>query len=294
MTEIQVELGKIASKQPTSQLASLTRKVRVGNINIGGPEFTVIAGPCSIESRQQFLETAQSVKSSGACLLRGGIWKLRTDPKSFQGLGPESLGFVKEVLHETQMGLVSEITDPRQVETLAEHVDMFQVGARNMHNYALLKELGQTQKPVLLKRNFSALISEWIKAAEYISLGGNENIVLCERGIRTFENATRFTFDINAVLVAKSETHYPVLVDPSHAVGVSKYVPQLVLASAAAGADGVIVEVHPNPAIALSDGKQSLNLIEFKEMMSQLEAVLAAVKRPLNYSPYNNSQRLDL
>lgn len=259
-----------------------TNVVRVGGADVGGTNFTVIAGPCSIESKNQFLETAKSVKSSGACILRGGIWKLRTNPKSFQGLGPESLGFVKEVLNETEMGLVSEVTDPRQVEMLLDYVDMFQVGARNMHNYALLKELGQTNKPVLLKRNFSALIEEWLKAAEYIELGGNNKIVLCERGIRTFENSTRFTFDLNAVLVAKENTSYPVIVDPSHAVGIRKYVPKLSLAAAAAGADGIIVEVHPRPEEALSDGMQSLTLNEFKEMMTQLEAVLDAVKRPLH------------
>ncbi len=214
--------------------------------------------------------------------MRGGIWKLRTNPKAFQGLGSEALGLVHEVLNETGMSLVSEITDPRQVETLVDQVSMFQVGARNMHNYALLKELGQTRVPVMLKRNFSATIEEWIKAAEYISAGGNDKIILCERGIRTFETATRFTFDINAVVFAKAHTSYPVLVDPSHAVGIREFVPKLVLASAAAGADGVIVEVHPRPEEALSDGQQSLTLNDFKEMMTQLEAILGALNRPLN------------
>jgi 3-deoxy-7-phosphoheptulonate synthase len=261
---------------------SAARPVTVGNVTIGGPGFTVIAGPCSIESKAQFLETALSVKKHGASLLRGGIWKLRTNPKAFQGLGESALGMVHEVLQEAGMNLVSEITDPRQVEALAEHVSMFQVGARNMHNYALLKELGQTKVPVMLKRNFSATIEEWIKAAEYISAGGNDKIILCERGIRTFETATRFTFDINAVVVAKAKTPYPVLVDPSHAIGLRQYVPKLVLASAAAGADGVIVEVHPHPEQALSDGAQSLTLGDFKQMMIQLEAILGALHRPLN------------
>lgn len=222
------------------------------------------------------------MKDSGACILRGGIWKLRTSPKAFQGLGQEAMGIVNEVLEETGMSLVSEITDPRQVESLAKQVSMFQVGARNMHNYALLKELGQTRVPIMLKRNFSATIEEWIKAAEYISAGGNDQIILCERGIRTFETATRFTFDINAVVVAKARTPYPVLVDPSHAIGLREFVPKLVLASAAAGADGVIVEVHPRPEEALSDGQQSLTLGEFKGMMTQLEAVLGALGRTLN------------
>jgi 3-deoxy-7-phosphoheptulonate synthase len=278
LQNLQVEPKQFASRQPHSR----TQVVRVGGVNIGGPEFTVIAGPCSIESRDQFSETATAVKNLGASLLRGGIWKLRTNPKSFQGLGPESLSFIKEVLNETQMGLVSEVTDPRQVETLIDYVDMFQVGARNMHNYSLLKELGNTKKPILLKRNFSALIEEWFKAAEYIELGGNKNIILCERGIRTFENATRFTFDINAVIVAKAKTSYPVIVDPSHAVGIRQYVPKLSYAAAAAGADGIIVEVHPRPDQALSDGMQSLSINDFQEMMNQLESILTAVQRPLN------------
>jgi 3-deoxy-7-phosphoheptulonate synthase len=266
-----------------SSRSQVTNAVRIGDAVIGGPEFTVIAGPCSIESRAQFLETAQAVKSAGASLLRGGIWKLRTNPTAFQGLGSDAFGMVKEVLKETKMGLVSEITDPRQVEALHDVVDMFQVGARNMHNYALLKELGLTKKPVLLKRNFSALIQEWVKAAEYVAAGGNQNIVLCERGIRTFENATRFTFDINAVVWIKAHTSFPIIVDPSHAVGVSNLVPKLALASAAAGADGLIVEVHPRPLEAMSDGPQSLTVPAFKEMMLQLETILRAVKRPLHH-----------
>ncbi len=276
-------MASTAETEKTAKKKSpLVHTVTVGGVTIGGPEFTVIAGPCSIESKSQFLETALSVKKSGASLLRGGIWKLRTNPKAFQGLGSEALGLVHEVLNETGMSLVSEITDPRQVETLVDQVSMFQVGARNMHNYALLKELGQTRVPVMLKRNFSATIEEWIKAAEYISAGGNDKIILCERGIRTFETATRFTFDINAVVFAKARTSYPVLVDPSHAVGIREFVPKLVLASAAAGADGVIVEVHPRPEEALSDGQQSLTLNDFKEMMTQLEAILGALNRPLN------------
>jgi 3-deoxy-7-phosphoheptulonate synthase len=266
---------------PRSEFSS-ARPVIVGGITIGGPAFTVIAGPCSIESKAQFLETAEGVKAYGASLLRGGIWKLRTNPKAFQGLGEAALKIAQEVLQETGMSLVSEITDPRQVESLSKNVSMFQVGARNMHNYALLKELGQTQVPVMLKRNFSATIEEWIRAAEYIAAGGNEKIILCERGIRTFETATRFTFDINAVLIAKERTPYPVLVDPSHAIGLRQHVAKLVLASAAAGADGVIVEVHPQPELALSDGAQSLTLNDFKQMMTQLEAILGALHRPLN------------
>jgi 3-deoxy-7-phosphoheptulonate synthase len=258
-----------------------TKSVNIGGVSIGGSKFTVIAGPCSIESQSQFLETAQEVKRQGAALLRGGIWKLRTNPDAFQGLGSDSYQMVKEVLKETGMQLVSEITDPRQVETLHDVVGMFQVGARNMHNYALLKELGMTRKPVLLKRNFSALIEEWIKAADYLKAGGNDKIILCERGIRTFERATRFTFDLNAVLWIKANTDYPIVVDPSHAVGISALVPKLALASAAAGADGLIIEVHPRPNEALSDGQQSLNFNEFSHFMRQLESILAAINRPM-------------
>lgn len=284
--QVKTTVGPAISSSNGNASESQVKAVKVGKgssqITIGGPAFSVIAGPCSIESYDQFFETAKAVKSAGACLLRGGIWKLRTNPKAFQGLGSEALGLVQEVLRETGMNLVSEITDPRQVETLATSVSMFQVGARNMHNYALLKELGHTRVPVLLKRNFSATVEEWLKAAEYISAGGNDQIVLCERGIRTFETSTRFTFDINAVVFAKANSHYPVLVDPSHAVGQRKLVPKLVLASAAAGADGVIVEVHPRPDEALSDGAQSMTIPDFSAMMLQLEAILTALHRPLN------------
>lgn len=258
-----------------------TRAVKVGDMTIGGPEFTVIAGPCSIESHEHLLETAQAVKQRGASLLRGGIWKLRTSADSFQGLGRDSFHFIKDVLQKTGLRLVSEITDPRQIEEVYDFVDMFQIGSRNMHNYSLLKEVGRTQKPVLLKRGFAALIDEWIKATEYIRQGGNENIILCERGIRTFETATRNTLDINAVIYVKARTHLPVLVDPSHGVGLRELVPQLTYASAAAGADGVIIEVHPHPHKAMSDGRQTLNFQDFEKTMQQLEKILDAIGRPL-------------
>ena len=257
--------------------------VQVGNIQIGGPKFTVIAGPCSIESEPQLRETATSIKNSGAVLLRGGIWKMRTSPKSFQGLGEKSFDFIKKVKSELGLGLVSEITDSRQIEDVLPFVDAFQVGARNMHNYALLKDLGKQPKPVLLKRNFSAYIDEWLKAADYISQGGNTNIVLCERGIRTFETATRNTLDLNAVVYAKKHSPYPVIVDPSHAIGIGELVPPLCYAAAAAGADGIIVEVHPDPKNALSDGDQALTLEGFASMMKQLEKVLNAFDRTLKH-----------
>jgi 3-deoxy-7-phosphoheptulonate synthase len=265
-----------------------TRPVKVGDVWIGGPSFAVIAGPCSIESKAQFQQTAVAVKEHGACLLRGGVWKMRTNPQTFQGLGPEAFHFIREVLDTVDMDLVSEITDPRQVELLDDYVEMYQVGARNMYNYALLKELGQSKKPVMLKRGFSALIEEWVKAAEHISVAGNENIILCERGIRTFETATRYTFDLNAVIWAKARTHFPVIVDPSHAVGIREFVPKLALAGAAVGADGIIVEVHPRPEEALSDGKQALTINDFAQMMGDIERVLHAVRRPLQRAPRGN------
>lgn len=266
---------------PNSDSKLRTRPVQVGPVTIGGPEFTVIAGPCSIESPEQFLETALAVKSAGAVLLRGGIWKLRTSPKTFQGLGNDAFAFIKDVLKTTNMQLVSEVTDPRQIEQLNDYVSMFQVGSRNMHNYALLKELGQTRKPVLLKRGFAAFVDEWLKAADYVADGGNENVILCERGIRTFETTTRNTLDLNSVIYAKARTAFPVIVDPSHAIGVREFVPALSLAAAAAGADGIIVEVHPRPEQALSDGMQALTIDDFKTLMKKVERVLTALDRPL-------------
>lgn len=271
-----------------TQHSHKTRPVQVGDVWIGGPQFTVIAGPCSIESKEQFQATAQAVKNYGACLLRGGVWKMRTSAQTFQGLGSEAFHFIREVLDTVDMDLVSEVTDPRQIEILDDYVEMYQVGARNMYNYALLKELGQTNKPVMLKRGFSALVEEWVKAAEYISMGGNSNIILCERGIRTFETATRYTFDLNAVLWAKARTPYPVMVDPSHAVGIREFVPKLALAGAAVGADGIIVEVHPRPEQALSDGKQALTLSDFAQMMHDMEKILEAVNHPLQKAPRSN------
>ena len=256
--------------------------VEIGKIQVGGPKFTVIAGPCSIESEEQFQQTAESVKSSGASVLRGGIWKMRTSQKAFQGLGSDSFELIKRVKKSVGLPLISEITDIRQIEEVASVVDAYQVGARNMHNYSLLKELGRQPKPVLIKRNFSAFIDEWLKAADYVISGGNNQVILCERGIRTFETATRNTLDLNAVVYAKKNSGLPVIVDPSHAVGISELVPQLCYAAAAAGADGVMVEVHPNPKEALSDGPQSLNFKDFDRTMKQLEKVLFAFDRGLN------------
>jgi len=271
-----------ASAPARSSVSDNMKTVRVGNTTISSKNFSVIAGPCSIESEAQFLKTALAVKAAGASLLRGGIWKMRTSSKSFQGLGSEAFNFIPEVIRKTGLGLVTEVTDPRQIEFLDGFISMYQVGARNMYNYALLKELGKTQKPVLLKRGLSALVDEWIKATEYISSGGNDNIVLCERGIRTFETSTRFTFDLNAVLVAKTRTPYPVIVDPSHAIGIREHVPKLALAAAAAGADGMIVEVHPDPQNALSDGMQALTIEDFANLMIRIRKILEATDRSLS------------
>lgn len=255
--------------------------VQVGNIQIGGPAFSVIAGPCSIESEEQFSTAAQGVKKAGACLLRGGVWKMRTSPDTFQGLGGTALSFVRATCKNVGMGLVTEVTDPRQIGDLYDYVDMFQVGSRNMYNYSLLKELGTLKKPILLKRGLSALVTEWIKSAEYITKGGNTNVILCERGIRTFETSTRNTLDLNAVAYLKANTEFPVIVDPSHGVGVRELIPRLALASAAVGADGMMIEVHPRPEEALSDGFQALNIEQFSDLMADLEKVLTAIGKPL-------------
>lgn len=261
------------------------KPVKVGKIVVGGPDFAVIAGPCSIESQNQFSETANFVKSHGAAFLRGGIWKLRTSAESFQGLGTSAFDFIKEICQQVDLPLCSEVTDVRQIEWVDDIVSVYQVGSRNMHNYELLKELGKTNKPILLKRGFAALVDEWIKAADYIIRGGNDQVILCERGIRTFETSTRNTLDLNSVVYLKQFTNFPVIVDPSHAVGLRSLVPSLAYASAAAGADGIIVEVHPRPHEALSDGPQALTFDDFEVLMKKTESLLSIfekkVARPL-------------
>lgn len=273
-----------------SQTNMKTKPVKVGNLSIGDGAFTVIAGPCALESEEHFSDVAHFVAENGANLLRGGMYKLRTNPDSFQGLETAGYDIATRVKEQVGLGFVSEVTDPRQIEAMENIVDVFQVGSRNMHNYALLKELGKTKKPVLLKRGFSGLINEWLLSAEYVRKNGNPNIILCERGIRTFETATRNTLDLNAVAFVKQNSDLPILVDPSHGTGVSKLVAPLALASAAVGADGIIVEVHPIPANALSDGFQALTYPEFKNLMADLERVLQALGREMNYAVPN--QRL--
>ena len=232
--------------------------IDVGGVPVGGSRFTVVAGPCSVESREQMSETAAAVKQAGASILRGGAYKPRTSPYSFQGLGEEGLQIMREVCREQQMPAFTEVLQVSDVEKVAEHAAGFQIGSRNMQNYRLLQAVGRTNKPVLLKRGMSAKVEELLLAAEYIVSEGNPNVVLCERGISTFTKATRNTLDLNAVPVIKQKSHLPVIVDPSHGTGVREYVKPMALAAAAAGADGIIVEVHNEPKDALSDGKQQL------------------------------------
>jgi 3-deoxy-7-phosphoheptulonate synthase len=245
----------------------------------GGPAIGVIAGPCSVENGTMLEETSRSVKAAGACMLRGGAFKPRSSPYSFQGLGLEALRLLAEVRAATGLPVVTEVLDTRHVDLVAAHADMLQVGARNMQNFALLSELGRIQRPVLLKRGMSATVAELLMAAEYIMTHGNPNVVLCERGIRTFEASTRNTLDVSAIPVLKRETHLPVIVDPSHASGDADLVAPLSFAAIAAGADGLMIEVHPDPEHALSDGDQSLTLEAFSTLMQRLEPFAAAAGR---------------
>jgi 3-deoxy-7-phosphoheptulonate synthase len=255
--------------------------VQVKGIEIGGPEVVIIAGPCAVESLEQLTRTAVSVKMSGAKILRGGAFKPRSSPYNFQGLGEEGLKLLRETSKETGLPVVTEVLDTRHVELVSKYADMLQVGSRNMHNYPLLKEVGMQKKPVLLKRGMMATIEEFLYAAEYILNQGNNQVVLCERGIRTFETSTRNTLDLSAVPMLKSMTHLPVIVDPSHGTGLRWMVPPMAKAAIAAGADGLIMEVHFNPEEALCDGQQSLGLTDFENLMSDLRKVARAVDRNL-------------
>jgi 3-deoxy-7-phosphoheptulonate synthase len=244
--------------------------VEVANKKIGDGNLVVIAGPCSVESREQLLETARAVKASGADMLRGGAYKPRTSPYDFQGLGVEALRFLEEASKETGLPIVTEVMSEADVEVVAEYAHMLQVGARNMQNFSLLRKLATVTKPILLKRGPSATVKEWLLAAEYLLAGGNHNVVLCERGIKTFETATRNTLDLAAVALVKELSHLPVLADPSHGTGLRSLIAPMSKAAAAAGADGLIVEVHPCPERALSDGPQSLDLPGFETLMKEL------------------------
>lgn len=255
--------------------------IDVNGVKIGGKKIAVMAGPCSVEGEDCILEISEVLKEYGADIIRGGTYKPRTSPYAFQGLGYEGLKMMKKVKNKYGIPVISEITNPATIDEFIETVDIIQVGARSMQNFELLKILGKQDKPVLLKRGFSNTIEEFLMSAEYIAAGGNENIILCERGIRTFETYTRNTLDINAVPVLKKLSHLPVVVDPSHAVGIADMVKPLALSAVAAGADGIIVEVHTNPHKALTDGKQSITPDAFKDMMSALKKVAEAVGREL-------------
>ncbi|MGB9661387.1 MAG: 3-deoxy-7-phosphoheptulonate synthase [Moorellaceae bacterium] len=255
--------------------------VRIGEIPVGGKGVVVMAGPCAVESEEQLLVTARSVKAAGAQVLRGGAFKPRTSPYAFQGLEEEGLKMLARVRQEVGLPFVTEVVDTRDVDLVAQYADALQIGARNMQNFRLLQEAGATGKPILLKRGFSATVEEWLMAAEYILDKGNPNVILCERGIRTFETATRFTLDLSAVAVVKENSHLPVIVDPSHGTGNWKYVLPLARAALAAGADGLLIEVHPDPARALCDGPQSLHPETFDRLMGELTSVALAVGRGL-------------
>ncbi|NNJ33095.1 3-deoxy-7-phosphoheptulonate synthase [Lacrimispora defluvii] len=245
--------------------------ITVGNAKIGPGHLTMMAGPCAIENHDMLLETAYAVKKAGAQFLRGGAYKPRTSPYAFQGLEEEGLQYMKEAREATGLNVVCEVTSLRALETAVKYVDMIQIGARNMQNFELLKEAGKAGIPVLLKRGLCATIDEWLNAAEYIASEGNPSIVLCERGIRTYETATRNTLDISAIPVIRSKSHLPIIVDPSHATGVRAYIEPISKAALAVGADGLIVEVHPCPSCALSDGPQSLTFEQFEQLTEQLQ-----------------------
>lgn len=255
--------------------------IDVGGVKIGGGHFAVMAGPCSVESREQLLEAAQAVKACGAQFLRGGAFKPRTSPYDFQGLGVEGLKMMRSVADEVGLKVVTEIININDLDTICQYADMLQIGARNMQNFQLLKDVGFTKKPVLLKRGLSATISEWLNAAEYIASGGNYNIVLCERGIRTYETFTRNTLDLSAVAAVKELSHLPIIVDPSHGTGRWQMVQPMARAAVAAGADGLMIEVHPHPEVALSDGDQSLKPENFKIVMDEVRQIAKIMGKTL-------------
>lgn len=260
------ESYKLANKKFHPEPSS----VSLSNTSVGPGSLTVMAGPCAIESSSQLMETAFAVKKAGATVLRGGAFKPRTSPYSFQGLETEGLKYMKEAREATGLSVICEVTSARAIEDAVKYVDLLQIGARNMQNFELLKEAGKTGLPILLKRGLSATIDEWLNASEYIMAEGNPNVILCERGIRTFETATRNTLDLSAVPVLRLKTHLPIIVDPSHATGVQAYVEPMAKAAVSAGADGLMIEVHPCPEKALSDGPQSLTFQEFDSLMNRL------------------------
>jgi 3-deoxy-7-phosphoheptulonate synthase len=256
-------------------------KVNVSGVEIGGQRIVVMAGPCAVESEGQLIETAVAVQECGGLILRGGAFKPRTSPFSFQGLGKEALEMLSKVKSEFGLPVITEIVDVHDIELMVEYADIIQVGARNMQNFSLLKELSKLKHPVLLKRGLSATVTEWLTAADYLMAGGNRRVILCERGIRTYEDSVRFSMDISSIAVVKNVSHLPIIVDPSHAAGNAAYVPSLAKAAIAAGADGLLIEVHPDPAQALVDGLQSLNIPAFKKLMAELKPIAEAVGRSM-------------
>ena len=252
--------------------------VDVNGIKVGGGNFAVMAGPCSVESEEQIISIAKDVSASGAALLRGGAFKPRTSPYSFQGLGVDGLKLLLEAKAETGMPIVTELMGPQYCDLFEEKVDLVQIGARNMQNFDLLKQLGKTTKPILLKRGLANTIQEWLMSAEYIMAGGNDQVILCERGIRTYETATRNTLDLSCIPVLREKTHLPILVDPSHATGVARLVKPMAMAATAAGADGLMIEVHNDPKHALCDGAQSLTPDEFADVVRRVRGIRAVVE----------------
>jgi 3-deoxy-7-phosphoheptulonate synthase len=278
MSAEQTKKSALAQRRP-GQPGTL---VRVGaDVCFGGEKIVLIGGPCSVESLEQICDTAQAVARSGATMLRGGAWKPRTSPYDFQGLREEGLGLLAQARELTGLPVVTEVMDPRDVEKIGEVADMLQIGSRSVQNFPLLREVGASGKPVLLKRGMMTTIEEWLGAAEYVLSAGNSNLVFCERGIRTFETTLRNTLDVGAVAVLKEKTHLPVIVDPSHAAGDSRYVISLARAAVAAGADGLLVETHCKPADALSDAGQSLNPEQFAQLATECRAIAAAIGRSL-------------
>jgi 3-deoxy-7-phosphoheptulonate synthase len=258
--------------------------IDVNGVKIGGKELVIMAGPCAVESREQILEAAHAIKKTGAQFLRGGAFKPRTSPYAFQGLEEEGLKLLKEAKDATGLLVITEVTSEKAVETADKYVDMFQIGARNVQNFHLLREVGRSKKPVLFKRGSATTIDEWLNAAEYIMSEGNYNVVLCERGIRTFETATRNTLDISAVPVVKNSSHLPIIVDPSHAAGKTQYILPLSKAAIAAGADGLIIEVHPNPRCALSDAAQQLTPENFDNLCYDISRIAEIIGREFHHA----------
>lgn len=266
---------KLASREfhPQSSI------INVNGIEVGGQKLVIMAGPCAVESEQQLLDTARAVKRAGAAILRGGAFKPRTSPFSFQGLEEDAVEMLAHVKAEVGIPVITEVIDTQHIELIAEHADILQVGARNMQNFSLLKELSRTKHPIMLKRGFAATVTEWLTAADYLLAQGNQQVILCERGIRTFEDSTRFSMDIGSIPVVKQFSHLPIIVDPSHAMGHYAYVPSVAKAAIAAGADGLLIEVHPNPEEALVDGLQSLTFANFERLMAELRPIAQAVGR---------------